>query len=423
MSSPATVRLSAAGVGAVRAPRAVEHGRNVNVAVMFVCQVFHSLTYIGIALYLPLIREDLHISYTQAGILSAAATLSYALGQIPAGFLADRLGPRRLFFVGLIGWSVLSMALGLIHTFWLAVANMFLAGAFRALLFAPGLSLLASWFPRERGATAMSLYMLGAYAGNIVLALIAPLLASVMGWRQAFMLFALMGVLGAMGFFVLGGERPRKLGVQTLAVREALHLFRHKVLWLCSALQVIRFAAVTGFCLWLPSVLMADHGFTLQGAGMAVAISAALAAVANPLGGYVSDRLGNPPLVIGASLGLLAVACVLLTRIQSPAGVLIVVGMGSVFMQIYFGPLYHVPVEIAGQRAAGTVLGFSNLFANLSGLTTAYALGAVKDHTGSFSAGFIGIAVLCVVGVGLSVLLARMRRRELSHLAAGMRSV
>lgn len=415
MSSTTAVRLSAAGLSAAQTSRAIVRGRHVNVAVMFVCQVVHSLTFIGIALYLPLIRDDLQISYTQAGILSAAATLSYALGQIPAGFLADRFGPRRLFFIGFVGWSLLCAMLGLIHSFWLAVVNLFLAGAFRALLFAPGLALLASWFPRERGATAMSLYMLGAYAGNIVLALIAPAMAVAFGWRHAFMLFALLGVLGAAGFFMLGGERPRTHGAQTLAVREALLLFRQKLLWLCSALQVIRFAAVTGFCLWLPSVLVADRGFSLAAAGLAVALSAALAAVANPLGGYISDRLRNPPLVIGASLGLLAAACLLLTWVQSAAAVLIVVGMGAVFMQIYFGPLYHVPVEIAGRRAAGTVVGFSNLFANLGGLLTAYAFGAVKDLTGSFNLGFIGIAVLCVIGIGLSVVLARLRRRELGR--------
>ena len=423
MTSPATVRLHAAGVGTLMTPKAVIHGRNINVVVMFMCQVVHSLTFIGIALYLPLIREDLSISYTQAGILSAAATLSYALGQIPAGFLADRLGPRRLFFVGLMGWSLLSMALGLIHSFWLAVLNLFVAGAFRALLFAPGLSLLASWFPRERGATAMSLYMLGAFAGNIVLALIAPALALALGWRHAFMLFALTGVLAAVGFFMLGGERPRQHGAQKLALREALQLCRHKILWVCGALQMIRFAAVTGFCMWLPSVLVADRGFTLQAAGVAVALSAALAAVANPLGGYLSDRLKNPPLVIGASLTVLAGACVLLTWVQSSAAVLSVVAVGSMFMQIYFGPLYHVPVEIAGRRAAGTVVGFSNLFANLSGLVTAYALGAVKDHTGSFSAGYLGIAVLCVIGVGLSVALARLRRRELRRMGAHAQAV
>ncbi|MDH5537626.1 MAG: MFS transporter, partial [Betaproteobacteria bacterium] len=141
-------------------------------ALVVLCQFVHWFTYAAIPLFLPLILKDLQINFTQAGMLSAAGTLAYALGQIPAGYLADRYGPRRPFFFGLLGWSVLSVAFGLIHVFWLALLNQFAAGLFRALLFAPGLTLLASWFPPGRRATAMSLYMLGGFAGSVVLSLV-----------------------------------------------------------------------------------------------------------------------------------------------------------------------------------------------------------------------------------------------------------
>ena len=126
---------------------AMNRDRINTVALVVFCQVVHGLTFSAIPLLLPLIREDLQISFTQAGMLSAAATLSYAFGQIPAGFLSDRFGPKRLFFIGLLGWSALSLCFGLIHVFWFALITQLVAGAFRALLFAPGLALLASWFP------------------------------------------------------------------------------------------------------------------------------------------------------------------------------------------------------------------------------------------------------------------------------------
>lgn len=387
--------------------------RSINVAAVYLCQAFHSLTFIGLALFLPLIREDLQISYTEAGVLSAAATLSYALGQIPAGFLADRYGPRRLFFIGLMGWSLLSLALGFIHTFWLAVLTLFVAGGFRALLFAPGLALLASWYPRERGATAMSLYMLGAYTGNIVLALTGPALTAGLGWRTAFILFAAAGVCAALSFNALSSDKARKVSVQPFALHEALHLLRHQVLWLCSAIQIVRFSAVTGFVFWLPSLLVADRGFSLQAVGYVIAMAAVLSALANPLGGYISDRLHRPAAVIGVSLTGLACACALLVWVESTVALLMVIGIGSMFMQIYFGPLYFVPVEVVGPRAAGTVIGFSNLFANIGGLATAYALGVTKDITGSFALGFLGISALCVTGAVLSIALSRVRRRAL----------
>ena len=415
MLSPARplVPIPVTGVVVSAPADSVTRSRVINVVLVFVCQSFHSLTFVGLALFLPLIREDLQISYTQAGVLSAAATLSYALCQIPAGFLADRYGPRRLFFIGLMGWSILSLTLGLIHTFWLAVLNLFVAGAFRALLFAPGLALLASWYPRERGASAMSIYMLGAYTGNLLLALAGPALTIWLGWRTAFILFAVAGVCAALAFFALGSEKVRAVSARPFAIREALHLLRHGVLWVCSAIQIVRFSAVTGFVFWLPSLLVADRGFSLQAVGMVVAMGAVLSALANPLGGYLSDRFRNPPTIIGASLAGLACACALLVWVESTLLLLMVIAFGSILMQIYFGPLYFIPVEVAGPRAAGTVIGFSNLFANMGGLATAYALGAVKDMTGSFKGGFLGISVLCIAGVALSVVLAQLRRHAL----------
>lgn len=383
------------------------------VALVVFCQVVHGLTFTAIPLLLPLIREDLQISFTQAGMLSAAATLSYGLGQIPAGYLSDRFGPRRLFFIGLAGWSALSLAFGLIHVFWLAMLTQLIAGAFRALLFAPGLALLASWFPPQRRATAMSLYMLGGFAGNIVFSLAAPLLTAVYGWRAAFILFSALGIGAALLYKALARDKPRAQPLQHLALSDVFRLTRYPIMWVCSGLQFVRFSVVTAFHFWLPSLLMADRGLSVQTAGLVMAMSAAFTAPSNMLGGYGSDRLKNPPLVIGGALAILACTSTLLVAIESIPLLLLVIAVNSIFLQFYFGPLFLVPVEVLGQRIAGTAIGFSNLFANIGGFVTAYALGVVKDETGTFTWGFVGISGVCLAGVVLAVILARMRQRAL----------
>jgi predicted MFS family arabinose efflux permease len=386
----------------------------VTVTLVVLCQLIHGLTFSGIPLLLPLIREDLHISFSEAGLLSGAATLSYALGQVPAGYLSDRYGPKRLFFIGLAGWSTLSITLGLIHAYWLALANQLVAGAFRALLFAPGLTLLVSWFPRERRATAMSLYMVGGFGGTIVLSLVGPLLAHALGWRRTFMLLAALGLAAAAAYRAWAKEKPRTESAAHVSIGAALALFRHRILWVCSAIQFFRFSVVTSFFVWLPSFLVADRGLTLESVGLVMAMSAAFSAPSNALGGYVSDRLRNPPLVIGGSLAILACMSTLLVTVHGMALTLLVVAVASIFLQFYFGPLFFVPIEVLGHRSAGMATGISNLFANLGGLLTAYALGVVKDRLGTFTWGFAGISVLCLVGVALSVVLARMRRAALA---------
>jgi sugar phosphate permease len=410
--------VSAASDG--RTPGAASIGRDgiTTVGLVVLCQVAHFLTFAAIPLLLPAIREDLAISFTQAGMLAAAGALSYACAQIPAGYLSDRYGPRRLFFMGLLGWSALSLTFGLIHAFWLALANQFVAGAFRALLFAPGLALLASWFPPQRRATAMSLFLFGGHAGSVLLALAGPLLAERYGWRATFISFALFGIAATCVYGLFARERPQPRGQKPITARDFLELARFPILWVCSWLQFVRFAVVLGFNFWLPSYLVADRGYSLPAAGLVMAMSAALSAPANTLGAYVSDRLKNPPLVIGGALAVLAGAAALLPAVESTAGLLAIVAVYSIFHGFYFGPLFLVPVEVLGSRVAGTTIGFSNLFANIGGFVCVYSLGAIRDAAGSFAWGFRGISVVCLAGVALAVVLSRMRMRALNRAAA-----
>ena len=384
------------------------------VTLVIVCQSFQGLSFGAIALFLPLIREDLQMSFTQAGLLSVASTILYALGQIPAGYLSDRFGPKRLFFIGILGSTALSLNLGMIHSYEFAFANQLLSGVFRTLLFAPGLSLIASWFPPNRRATAMGLYVIGGFSGNVLLSLVGPLLVVQYGWRPPFMGFAVLGICVSFLYHFLGKDNPAQGPRAAVAMRDAFKLFRHPIMWVCAGIQFIRFGVVTSFNFWLPSFLVSDRGLSLQAAGFITALGAALTAPSNPIGGYVSDRLQNPPLVIGASLAVLAATSALLVSVQSIAAIVAVVAVNSIFMQFYFGALFHVPVEVLGRRVAGLSTGFSNMFANFGALTFAYALGVVKDKSGNFTWGFLSTSAVCVLGIALTVVLASMRKRMLA---------
>lgn len=408
------VKLSAMPEPRARGAESISREGITTVGLVVLCQVAHFLTFTAIPLLLPAIREDLKIGFTEAGMLAAAGALSYACTQIPAGYLADRYGPRRLVFIGLLGWSALSAVFGLVHAFWLAMVSLFVAGAFRALLFAPGLAMLASWFPPQRRATAMSLFLLGGHAGSIVLALAGPFFAGRYGWRATLIAFAALGIGAACLYGVYARDAPQPRGHGSISVRDFLEVARFPIMWVCSWLQFVRFAVVMAFYFWLPSFLIADRGFTLAAAGLVMAMSAALAAPSNTLGAYVSDRLRNPPLVIGSALAILACAAALLPTVESIPLLLAVIAVYSIFHGFYFGPLFLVPVEVLGSRVAGTTIGFSNLFANIGGFICVYSLGALRDAAGSFTWGFLGISAACLAGVALAVILARMRARALA---------
>lgn len=394
------------------APR--RHDAALTVTLVVFCQGFNMLTLGAIALFLPLIREDLDMSFAQAGMLSAASTFTYALGQIPGGYLADRFGPKRVFFVGILGSTLLSINFGMLESYPAALVNQVVSGVFRALIFAPGLTLVASWFPADRRATAMGVYVIGGVAGNIVLSLVGPLLVSYFGWRLPFMAFAALGVFSAFVYLFLGREKPAAGPKHPVGALDVFQLFRYPIMWVCAGIQFVRFGVTTSFNFWLPSLLVADRGLSLQAAGLIAAMGFALTAAGNALGGYASDRFRDPPLVIGGSLAVLACTSALLVVVDTIPLLVLVVAVHSIFVQFYFGPLFHVPVEMLGQRVAGMSAGFGNMFANLGALSFAYVLGVVKDTAGAFALGFLGTSAFCVVGVGLAVVLARMRKRALA---------
>jgi nitrate/nitrite transporter NarK len=387
----------------------MRQGAAATVGLVVASQVAHFLTFSGLALLLPLIREDLGITFAQAGVLLAVATTTYALAQIPAGYLSDRCGAKRLFFAGLLGWSALAAALTVVFSYWAAVVTLAAAGACRALLFAPGIALVSSWFPPHRRAIAISLFLTGSFIGTIVVSLSAPYMSTSFGWRPAFAFYALLGLVTAFAFRFAAAEKPRAGPAKRVVWRDALHVLQSRVAWICNALQFIRFSAATAFNFWLPSLLLADRGFALGHVGLVVAFSAACAAAANPLGAYASDRTGRPPLVIGVSLAILACTSLLLVTVESTPVLLVVVALHSIFMTVYFGPLFSVAVDAVGQRTAGISTSVGNLFANLGALVSAYVLGLVKDATGTFTAGFYAMAVLCGVGVVLTIALAQSR--------------
>ena len=392
---------------------AVKRDRIVTVLLVILCRSCDHLTRGAIALFLPVIRKGLGMSFTQAGALSSAGSLAYASMQIPSGYLADCFGPKRSFFIGVLGASTLFLTFGLVSEYWQALANQTLAGFFRALLFAPGLTLLTAWFPPDRRATAMGLTTTGGLMGTLILAIVGPLLVAEFGWRFPFIAFSLAGILSALVFLRFGKESPRTSEQRKVSILEVFKLFRYRLMWLCGIIQFIRLACAQGIMFWLPSLLVDEKGLSLQVAGLIVALRALLTAPSNVLGGYASDKLRNPPVVIGLSLLVLAITTPLFVVVNNTIVLVTLIAINAVFVQLYFGPLFAVPGEVLGTRTMGMSIGFSNFFANMGAFSFAYLLGILKDATGSFESGFYAIGGACVIGLAFTALLARMRHKAI----------
>jgi sugar phosphate permease len=259
----------------------------------------------------------------------------------------------------------------------------------------------------------MGLYVAGGVSSSVFLNLLGPILVGPLGWRGNFALFSGLGLV-ALAVFVRRGEPSSVEPIVQLRVGlgEARELLRLRAMWLIAAIQYVRLAVVFGINVWLPTYVVVERHYSLAVAGALVALVAALGAIATVAGGFLTDRLGRPMLVIGASLGVCACDLVLLAQSRSLATLIIAVAISGLFSQLYFGPLFAVPVQMFGLRNAGFISGFGNGFANLGAFTFIFLLGVIRDATGSFNAGFDAIAGACAIGVLATAALARERSRD-----------
>lgn len=367
-----------------------------------------ALAFGGIALFLPLIREDIGISFSQAGMLAAVSTIFYAVMQIPAGIMADRYDAKALFTVGLLAVNILSLTFALLDSFGLLLVNQAVSGAFRALLFAPGLMLIVRQFSDDRRATAMGLYVAGGFSSNVLLNALGPALVEPLGWRPLFVLFSISGLLVVLLFWKFGDPAPGKTIAEPFKISKLTVVLRFPIMWLTGFIQFVRLSVVTTVAFWLPSLLIEDKGYSLASAGAVVAVGAVVTAPTNFIGGWIADRLGRPLLVIGTSMAALAITLNLLSSLDGGPVLIGVVAINAIFIQLYFGPLFAVPWQYIGAAKGGMISGFGNLCANLGGFTFTYILGAIKDATGSFTVGLYALTGMCIAGLVTVWIISRL---------------
>lgn len=390
---------------------AFKRTRIINVALVMLCMVFQNLALYGMAIFLPEIRKELGLSFTEGGALSAVSIFTYALMQIPAGYLADRFGYKRVFVIGTLATTMLFLAFGLISSYWQGLSIQAFSGLFRSFHFAPGLALVASWFSSDRRASAMSLSSAALFLGPVLMNGLGPSLAADSTWRSPFIIFGSIGIFTSSAYLLFGKGAPASSSHHKVDLREVFQLFRSRVMWVFGILQYVRFSIFQGIALWLPSLLIDEKGMALQMTGIIMAVRSFLVVPSNLMGAYISDRFRNPVQIITISLVIILITTALMVRVNDTALLIAIIMINGFFVQFYFGPLFAMPVEIVGKRMAGTATGFGNFFANLGSFTFVYLLGFLKDTSGSFEIGFYAMAGMCIVGLVFTFVLNRMRQK------------
>ena len=276
--------------------------RSYVLAVLFLGYVVNVMDRSVLGVLVESIKLEFGASDKLLGLLGGMAfALFYATFGIPIAAWADRSSRRNVLSLAVLMWSVMTALCGLATTFWWLLLARIGTAVGEAGGTPPSHSLISDYFSLQRRATALSLYALGVPFGAMVGSYAGGWLNELYGWRHAFILVALPGVLVALLVRFTIVEPPRGHADQVApSVADAhapripdvlrylwsLRSFRH----LCLAAGLHSFVWYAGST-WNAPFLMRSHGMNSGQAGTWLAVFAAIGAIGTFAGGILADRL------------------------------------------------------------------------------------------------------------------------------------
>src|SRR6266481_2772481 len=150
----------------------------------------------------PFIREFYGVSYTELGFALTAFNVTTALCQTPAGFLADRIGPRPVLVSGLVLGAAAFATVGLVPSFLLIVAMFAVAGVANAVYHPADYAILSQLVSNERAGQAFSMNIFAGFLGTAVTPFSMLILQQWLGWQGAFLAVSVMGLVVALALLL-----------------------------------------------------------------------------------------------------------------------------------------------------------------------------------------------------------------------------
>ncbi len=321
------------------------------------------------------IKAEMGLSDTQLGLLSGFAfALVYITAGIPIAYWADRGNRRNVIALAVTVWSGMTALSGLTWNFGQLLAARIGVGIGEAGGSPPAHSMISDYFPPEQRATAMAIYSSGLHAGIFAGFAIGGVISEFFGWRAAFMVVGLPGLLFAALFFFTVQEPPRGRfeGTAVASYRPSLAetlslLLRFRTFWFIALGTGLTAFAGYGNGNFAPLFLERSHDITGTELGLLLAIGGGGGGlIGTLLGGRIGDALGRRDarwyLWVPGIAGLLALPASLPyllvddTRIVVPLLVIV-----TILINTYLGPclaITHALVPPAMRALASAILFF-----------------------------------------------------------------
>jgi nitrate/nitrite transporter NarK len=256
------------------------------------------------------------------------------------------------------------------------------------------LAMLAVCAPDGRGGRYQAFFATAFSVGSIVTYLLFPHIAAA-GWRWVFLTPALVCLL------LLALVPLLALPAHTSAGRSLVlgPVLGNRTGWVLGVYHALSYGSMLALGNWVPSLLAEVFGDrSIRDLAWGGALVMLVSGVSRLSGGFLTVLVA-PRLVANASVATLCLLFAALTVVSTPGAVLALALLVASFGSVNFGALFHLASRAAPVAFLGTLLGFVNFLGNLGAVAFTLLLGWSKDRLGSFSWGFVVLALLGAAAV------------------------
>jgi sugar phosphate permease len=375
--------------------------------VLFLISLMYLICYMdrsNISWAQPEIAKAFGLSKATFGVVLSAFTWAYALGQVPAGWLGDRFGPKRVLTAIMSWWSVAAVAAGTALGFTSLFAARFLLGLGEAGAFPVASRGMQFWFPRsERGRIQGTTHFFSRLAVAVTPFVAIPII-SVLGWRAIFYIFGSLGLIWSLGFALYYRNLPEEHGavnkaelakirglsadgtIQAPAVsRQAApwkRILSSPNMWYIALGYCCFFFGTNFYLTWYPTYLREHRHLTLQALGIIGSVPLFAGMAGDLVGGSLSDLMFRITGKARLSRSIVAAPGFLLSGIflvpaamtESAWTSVLCLATSFFFLEFVIGPAWAVPMDVGGQFS-GTVTGIMNMAGALAASVTPLIFG------------------------------------------------
>lgn len=371
----------------------------------------------------PLVKEDLNFSYLQIGIINVCLLWGFGLGDLFHGRLSEYYGFRVWIALGAITTTLFNLLASFGTSIWSIAIPYGIAGFCNAACWAPGISMIAQWWPRkDRG---LALGIIGTASGGSMLLMwwIVGYVGIEFGWRSAFRYPPIIVLILGFVLYFLVRDRPSHAGLQEYIEEDVVSstpelpgpgkltrlgpyksLLKNPKFHLASHVKGLENVVKYGLTTWIPLYYFEVGQHSIESTILLTAILPLGYLIAPPVSGLISDRFldsNRRPMVITSCIASAVV--LLLVAIIPPdssyiGAVLLLLGG----LSIGLSPMSTLAVDIAGRDMAATSSGLLDAHGYAYAGLQALLFSIILDMTGSpWNIVFISMALVRVLSVAM----------------------